>query len=350
MNEYDSIDKIFLSINDFIIDYVKLIVDTNENSNESNRNMLTIILNKQDFLLSATFNEFSLRAHELQNYLKIYIRNLAQQRRNHIAKGIEFVDSQIEIHQFDDDFKDSLEQLQTDRADKTIRCIRTIINDFELFDNIQTSKHSLNITFRLLPILKHIQKQVEIPNNKNGNSFQCDSTSILLYLDVQYPRSSNSLFPSSPCELRQQVIDTRLRFDSELGLYVRRIVFVQILNEHPETMSILFGEKYSWAYNSNDIRSRLISPFIACFMIASFRLHRIREEQLKGKTRKILLDVADHLRTNDCLVGDRFSAADLTFCSLIKPFERVPRFINDSRFRISLTHSTKLRSKIFKSR
>ncbi|CAF5055379.1 unnamed protein product, partial [Rotaria magnacalcarata] len=83
--------------------------------------------------------------------------------------------------------------------------------------------------------------------------------------NVEYPRSSNSLFSSSPCELCQQVIDT---CDSELGLYVRRIIFVQIFNEHPDIMSILFGEKYSWAYNPNNIRSRLISPFIACFMVA----------------------------------------------------------------------------------
>ncbi|CAF1637227.1 unnamed protein product [Rotaria magnacalcarata] len=323
MNEYDSIDKIFLSINDFIIDYVKLIIGINENSSESNRNMLIIILNKQDFLLSATFTEFSLRAHELQNYLKIYIRNLAQQRRNHISDGIEFVDSQIEIHQFDDDFKDRLEQLQTDRADKTIRCIRMIINDFELFDNIQTSKHSLNITFRLLPILKHIQKQLccislniqkILDDNthviekhlrriqRKINSYEIDmKTKLEKFIardirppvlvipcpnstqsseNVEYPRSSNSLFSSSPCELCQQVIDT---CDSELGLYVRRIIFVQILNEHPDIMSILFGEKYSWAYNPNNIRSRLISPFIACFMVARFRLYRIRKEQLKEK-------------------------------------------------------------------
>ncbi|CAF3323915.1 unnamed protein product [Rotaria socialis] len=191
--------------------------------------------------------------------------------------------------------------------------------------------------------LRKLMPIIEDPNNKDGDPFRCDSTPILLYLDGHYPRSSISLFPSSPSELRQQVIDTCLRLDSELGLYARRLTYVEILNEKPGAMSILFGEKFSWAYNPDDIRSRFISSFIACFMIARYRLHRIREEQLKEKTEKILLDVGHHLGTNDYLVGDRFSAADLTFCSLIKPLERVPAFINDHRFRIVFEYHERIR-------
>ncbi|CAF3590251.1 unnamed protein product [Rotaria sordida] len=190
---------------------------------------------------------------------------------------------------------------------------------------------------KLMPIL-------EDPNNKDDNRFQYDSTPILLYLDTQYPRSSICLFPSSSsCEQRQQVINTCLRLDSELGLYARRITYVEILNEKPGAMSILLGEKFSWAYNPDDIRSRLISSIIACFMIARYRLHRIKEERLKEKTEKILLEVGDHLRTNNYLVGNQFSAADLTFCSLIKPLQRVSCFINDYRFRIIFEYQERIR-------
>ncbi|CAF3422272.1 unnamed protein product [Rotaria socialis] len=184
-----------------------------------------------------------------------------------------------------------------------------------VFDGIQTlSLMSVSCTplERAPKSLRKLMPIIDDPNNKDGDPFQCDSTPILLYLDGHYPRSSISLFPSSPSELRQQVIDTCLRLDSELGLYARRLTYVEILNEKPGAMSILFGEKFSWAYNPDDIRSRFIN-------------------------------VGHHLGTNDYLVGDRFSAADLTFCSLIKPLERVPAFINDHRFRIVFEYHERIR-------
>ncbi|CAF3077167.1 unnamed protein product [Rotaria sp. Silwood2] len=189
---------------------------------------------------------------------------------------------------------------------------------------------------KLMPIL-------EDPNN-NDNPFRCDSTPILLYLNTQYPQSSLSLFPSSS-EQCQQVFDTCLRLDSELGLYTRRIAYVQILKEKSSLMSILLGEKYSWAHNPDDIRSRLFSPFIACFMIARYRLHRIREEQLRERTEQILLDIGERLRTHDYLVGEQFSAVDLTFCSLIKPLQHVPCFFDDNRFRIIFDYHERIRQK-----
>ncbi|CAF1282778.1 unnamed protein product [Rotaria sordida] len=189
---------------------------------------------------------------------------------------------------------------------------------------------------KLMPIL-------EDPNN-NDNPFRCDSTPILLYLHNQYSQSSISLFPLS-YEQCQQVFDKCLRLDSELGLYTRRIAYVQILKEKPSIISILLSEKYSWAYNPDDIRSRLISPFISCFMIARYRLHRIREDGLKEKTEQILLDIGEYLHTHNYLVGEQFSAADLTFCSLIKPLKRVPYFFDDNRFRIIFDYHERIRQK-----
>ena len=148
---------------------------------------------------------------------------------------------------------------------------------------------------------------------------------------------------------RQQVIDTCLRLDSELGLYARRLGYVQLIKDKPSALSILLGEQFSWAYNPDDIRSHLISPFVTCPMIARFRLHRIREEQIREKTEQLLLDIADHLRTNDYLVGQQFTAADLTFCSLVKPLRTVPAFamiVVFKSFSIIMKESSKLRSQI----
>ncbi|CAF2860279.1 unnamed protein product [Rotaria sp. Silwood2] len=188
---------------------------------------------------------------------------------------------------------------------------------------------------KLMPML-------EDPNNKDDNQFQYDSTPILIYLNTQYPRSSISLFPSSS-EQHEQVIDICLRLDSTLGLYARRIAYVQILNESPNILSLVLREKFSWANNPDTIRSRLISRFVACFIIARYRVHRIREEQVREKIEQILLSIGNHLRTNDYLVGNQFSAADLTFCSLVKLLIRVPCFYDDRRFQIIFDYHERIR-------
>ncbi|CAF3685150.1 unnamed protein product [Rotaria sp. Silwood1] len=169
---------------------------------------------------------------------------------------------------------------------------------------------------KLMPML-------EDPNNKDDNQFQYDSTPILVYLDTQYPRSSVSLFPSSS-EQREQMIDTCLRLDSSLGLYVRRIAYVQILKESPHILSLVLREKYSWANNPDDIHSHLI-------------------KQVREKTEEILLEIGNHLRTNDYLVGNQFSASDLTFCSLVKLLIRVPCFYDDRRFQIIFDYHERIR-------
>jgi glutathione S-transferase len=117
---------------------------------------------------------------------------------------------------------------------------------------------------------------LEDPNSEDNNQFRCESTPILIYLDTKYPQPSLSLFPSSP-EQHQRVIDTCVRLDSELGLYARRLAYVQFLNEKRSVVFFLLGEKFSWAYNPNDIRSRLHYDY------ARSRLHRIREEHLREK-------------------------------------------------------------------
>jgi glutathione S-transferase len=57
------------------------------------------------------------------------------------------------------------------------------------------------------------------------------------------------------------------------------------------------------------------------------------------------LETGDHLRTNNYLVGEQFSAADLKFCSLVKPLQRVPCFSDDRRFKIIFNYHERIRQK-----
>jgi hypothetical protein len=156
--------KIFCDIRIFIIDYVTLF----EMIEKNNGSIMNIKIDKEIFYLPATLNEFSQRANQLQYYLQRQIRILAQKRRNEIIRGIESDNKQIlnmNQYRFDDAFKNRLEQIQkTNVSDKNIYRIKLIIDAFELFDDQSFSK----ITFRLLPIVNHIQKQVETTKKKRN--------------------------------------------------------------------------------------------------------------------------------------------------------------------------------------
>ena len=182
---------------------------------------------------------------------------------------------------------------------------------------------------------------IEDPNNSNSEKpiFMSDSTPILRYLDENYSNSS-PLFPTSD---KQAVIDLCLRLDSTLGPYVRRLAYVQIIGEYPRILCLMQSVKYPWANNPNDIRSRIIARFVACFVIARFRLHRIREDQVVESTEQVLLDMSARLQNSNYLVGNSFTAADITFCSLFKPLEILPYFKDDKRFQSLFDYHDRIR-------
>ena len=93
---------------------------------------------------------------------------------------------------------------------------------------------------------KTLRKLVPIIEDSNGQemTYHGDSTPILLYLDTKYLQSSMPLFPPSP-ERRQSVIDMCLRLDSELGLYARRLTYVQLLYEKTSAIVIVLGGSIS---------------------------------------------------------------------------------------------------------
>ena len=182
---------------------------------------------------------------------------------------------------------------------------------------------------------------IEDPNNKDEQPFFIsDSTPILQYLDARYPQGV-TLFPANE---RQAVLDMCIRLDSELGPSVRRLIYVQILGERPRLLSMLDGPNHAWAYNPDDLRSRLVARFVACFIIARFRLHRLREDRVREKTEELLLTICDRLKNHNFLVGEQFTAADLTFCSLFRPVWLIPYFKDDERFHLAFDYYTRIRN------
>ncbi|CAF0885512.1 unnamed protein product [Adineta ricciae] len=120
------------------------------------------------FPLPATFSQFSQRAEDAQKRLQRQIRALAQQRRYEISKGI---DNQYKTATFEKisyifnaNFQNELNQLGYNISNESIRAmfrhIRVILDSFQLYNDIISMKGSSNITFRLIPILQNIRKQL----------------------------------------------------------------------------------------------------------------------------------------------------------------------------------------------
>ena len=155
MSEYHSIETIFGDIEIFVIDYVKFFQMIGDHAHG---NIFSIKLTDEQFYFPATLTEFSHRAKQLKHRFQRQIRSLAQKRRHEISRGID-VHQQYPQRTTERVRFDHFEELKTH---PNIDRIHIIIDALELYDQIQNQTSPSDITFRLLPILQHIQKQVEI--------------------------------------------------------------------------------------------------------------------------------------------------------------------------------------------
>ncbi|WP_266157194.1 glutathione S-transferase family protein [Dyella silvatica] len=150
-----------------------------------------------------------------------------------------------------------------------------------------------------------------------------DSSPIIRYLDEAYPE--RGLFPADPVE-REQVWQWMLRLDSTLGLYARRLGYTQLIMECPRALAQLFlSNVYRGVFARRGLRT-VASPAIGMMLTIRFHFHRNRQDQVYEKLEALLLPVAQKIERDGFLVGQQFSAADLTLASLLRPLRIVPHF------------------------
>jgi len=138
-----------------------------------------------------------------------------------------------------------------------------------------------------------------------------DSTDILHYLDAIAP-ASQRLYPADP-ELRRQVEKLEDLFDLQLGVSIRCWAYFYLFN-HPKLMRKLWCESVP-PHESTlfpivfpVMRSRARRGYNITAESAASSLNRIK--RLFEKVNKLLADGRSYL------VGNCFSAADLTFACL----------------------------------
>jgi glutathione S-transferase len=139
-----------------------------------------------------------------------------------------------------------------------------------------------------------------------------DSTRIIQALERFKPEPA--LYPSNPAE-RERALALEDFFDEELGPYIRRAWFYEVL-PHADyaaaQLTVGWSAATRWTY-------RRAYPLIRTIMAADMGISASGAEVARGKVRAALDWIAAELQPSGYLVGDRFSVADLTAAALLAP-------------------------------
>jgi glutathione S-transferase len=155
-----------------------------------------------------------------------------------------------------------------------------------------------------------------------------DSAEILSYLERVYP--TPALYGRGEME-RGEVSRWMLWLDSTLGLGARRVAYTQIAVEHPGLLAELFVPHIVRAGDGSGLKARIAGSIIAGVLTRRFRFLHNRVDGVFEQIEQCLLLAAERLSARAYLVGDQFSAADITLAALLRPIGLVPFFRNHPR-------------------
>jgi glutathione S-transferase len=141
-----------------------------------------------------------------------------------------------------------------------------------------------------------------------------DSTDILRFLNERHT-GGPALYPAD-ADLRREVDELEELFDTELGPHTRRVAYFHLLPDNRLVKeSLLHG-----VTGFDRIAFTSLMPVIRFLMRRAMNINASSAERSLEKVRRVFEEVS--LRVADgrsYLVGDRLSAADLTFAALASP-------------------------------
>jgi glutathione S-transferase len=162
-----------------------------------------------------------------------------------------------------------------------------------------------------MPVMKKLTGGSETPALVDGEAVIAGSTAILEHLERRFPEPA--LFPSEPSE-RERALDIVNRWDAEVGPAVRMAKFFDVL-EAEYVLGTFARGKSAFARGAY----RVAFPVISQVMRKKMAINPANAAVAKKITRDALDFVAKEPAASGYLVGDRFSAADLTCAALLMP-------------------------------
>jgi len=152
-----------------------------------------------------------------------------------------------------------------------------------------------------------------VPVLVQGSSRFIDSTEIVVHADAA--GGGDLLYPRD-ATLRREVEALEKRFDDELGPHTRRWAYAQLL-ANPGLLRPVMSRGVPW------LEARLlpvIMPGVLSLIRSSLRITPESAHRSLERVRGIFRETGDRLSDGRrYLVGERFTAADLTFAALAAP-------------------------------
>jgi glutathione S-transferase len=174
--------------------------------------------------------------------------------------------------------------------------------------------------------MRHLQcRTTLVPaiHDRTTGAMLGESSHIIEYLERTYP--TPTLFAGDHMEVRRWM----LWLDSTLGLAARRLAYTQIALENPGYLAGLFLPKLQ----GRNLQSRIAGSIIAGVLSRRFRFRHNRKDRVFEQLQECLAFAAQRLRSHGYLVGEQFTAADLTLAALMRPVTVVPYFTQQPELR-----------------
>ena len=141
-----------------------------------------------------------------------------------------------------------------------------------------------------------------------------DSTEILRWCDARVG-PAQKLFPEER-PVGDEVARWESRFDDELGPHTRRWGYHLLLPDRERTLTLMRKHAPPWEFRALTV-AYPVARFVMC---RAMRVNAEGAARSLAKVRAVFDDVSAALADGrPYLVGGRFSAADLTFCTLAAP-------------------------------
>ncbi|MGE0712419.1 MAG: glutathione S-transferase family protein [Planctomycetota bacterium] len=158
-----------------------------------------------------------------------------------------------------------------------------------------------------------------VPVLVDGARRLADSSAILAHVDEGLP-PERRLYPADPAE-RAEVERWEDRFDEVLGPHVRRFVYGFVL-DRPETPPLLgLGARLS-----ERLVYRACRPLVHGAMRRLLRIDAAGVARSQERIDEVFAETAERIAGRRYLVGERFSAADLSFAALAAPLLSPARY------------------------